>query len=335
MKLRKIGALFFYYNPRDRDYDGALKSLNHNLKLLEQNKAEEVVKNLEIPHEVKNKFSSEHLKELLTTIIINGFENGWEKARNVDGCLFEGNFRASDTINNPRVKWAIKTGLNLMERSTDPLHEISHIVRCLRFARYIYDNTHNNLDWGIIATAIVWHDISRIDNLGFLYRNNLQRMRHIPMLQDLNLAEVFFKDAYRSKVIMKKKFKRYGLDRKFIKRVGSAILGSDNRNMNSRNSIKKKYQKFLYDVDMLDLFSIGRWESSNRRVVYKNICDRHFLNRALILSFTFIIPKAYKSAYLEITKNIAKLVASASLCHARKFYPTDYYFASDSVSVLN
>jgi hypothetical protein len=334
-KLKKFRALFLYYGPRDRNYDGAIKRINECRKLAENNEIKKFMDELKIPESIANDFSAEDLKKLILNITASEYSPGWSAEKSLDNSLFKG-IDKKDSVNDAKVRTAISRGIEIMKASKDPIHDLAHIARTVNFARHLYDNLHHNLDWGIIATAVIWHDASRANYLGVLYLYNFKHLRKIPLLQDFNMSEVFFKDAFRSRLIMKKEFKKIGLDRKFIKTVGSAILGTDNNHLGRKKiTVTKLYQKFTCDADVLDLFTIGRWECLNRNVVYKGIGDKNFLNRAAILNFIFNIPKIADKVSFNLTKKIAKLVAETSLAHSKEFYPTDYQFAADALSKFN
>ena len=334
MLFRNIASLLLYlYNPKDRNYKDALDFLNANIKLLRKNKTGEFLRNFEISDEHKKQFGNKALNELLNTIVANGFESGWKETRNIDKYLFRGKFREKDSINNPKVRLIIKKGLDLMEKCKDSSHDVFHIVRCLRFARYLYDNEYNKLDWGTIATAVVWHDISRVNDLGFFHRNHLDGLKHVPFLRDLDIIENSFTDADKSKLLIENDFTDYGLDDRFIKKVAGTISGSDNTHVLNNffgNSIKNKYRQIMYDVDAIDLFTLGRWESANRNVVYKKLGHEHILNREILLCFIFAIPNAYHKTYSNTTKAICKLAIAVNLSYAKRFYPTDYLYVAYS-----
>ncbi len=318
MNVRKIASLL-HYSPKDRNYEEALKFLNSNIKFLKENKINLVVTNLEIPEQIRREFSNKQMKELLSTIFINGFETNKKDSENIAKYIFKGNFDKDDNINNSKVQFIIKKGLDIMKKSKDPFHDISHIIRCIRFASYIYDNTNCKLDWGILTAAIVWHDVSRVNDLGFLYRNNLQSLRKIPLLQEINLIDFYKDDSLRSGKILRKIFCNYKLDDNFIKKVESAVAGID-------KDSGDEYQKFIHDIDAIDSFTIGRWESSNRNVVYSHMADKDFLNKSLVMCFIFLVPRYYNGVHMDVTKNICKLSVAANLSHSRRFYPTDHQF---------
>ena len=334
MLFRNISSLLFYtYNPKDRDYKGALEFLNSNIRLLRKNKTDEVLRNFNISDSHKKHFSNKDITELLSTMIISGFDSNWKKTRNIDNHLFKGNFRKNDSINNPEVRSVIKKGLDLMKACKDPFHDVTHIIRCVRFARYLYDNEYYDLDWGTIAAAVVWHDISRVTDLGFFHRNNLKTLRHVPFLQDLNIIENNLTDVGKSTLLMKNNLTDHGLDKEFIKKVASTISGSDNMKILKNffgGTIKNRHRQIMYDVDTIDLFTLGRWESANRNVMYKKQGDKNSLNRELLLGFIFGIPNAYYKTYSNTTKAICKLSIAVNLGYGKMFYPTDHRYVYDS-----
>mgnify|MGYP003988508881 FL=1 len=214
-----------------------------------------------------------------------------------------------------------------MKASNDPAHDFSHIMRCLRFSEFMLNNTRLELDWGVLVTAIVWHDIARVDNQGILYQKRFRWFRKTPVIRDLSLFGIYIRDAYESVLIVHKEFKKEKLDKKFIKSVSHAIYGSDNKFLfYDKYAFKKKYQRFIADLDNLDMVTIARWEDLNRNVLDKKICDKHFLNRVALLNFIFNVRRVERKLNYNISKQLIQVIKESTLLHFEEFYKTDLKF---------
>ena len=324
--LTKLKALVIGYNPKDRNYSGAIRKINSVNNLIKNNKTIEAAKKLGIKDSVQKTFNKRELKQILKIMLTTGFDNNKSISKKLDW-IFKRKVKVNDSIKQPKVKAIILKGIKLMEKSNDPAHDLFHVIRCLRFAEFMLNQTSLDFDWGVLVTAIVWHDVARVDNQGILYKKQFWWFRKTPIIRDLSLVGVYFRDAYESVLIVHKEFKKMGFNKKFISLVSHSIYGSDNKFLRyDKYSLKKKYQRFIADLDNLDLITIARWEDLNRNVIYKKICDKHFLNRVALLNFLFNINRIEKKLNNNIAKKIIPIIKEASLLHFKEFYKTDLKF---------
>src|SRR5690606_2827654 len=145
----------------------------------------------------------------------------------------------------------------------DPFHDISHIRRCLNLSKVyftFYRLTHK-MDWGTLVLAIVFHDISRAESMGIIYRSpRFNFLEKIPFIVDAKLIKEVLSDAEKSQAQFLLLAKKYKLSQTVTENVVKGILGTSFK----QNKLKPETQDSLYfkivsDIDKLDMFTIGRF----------------------------------------------------------------------------
>ena len=207
MVLTKLKALIIGYAPKDRNYAGAMKKINAAHSLIKTNKTLDAAKKLGIKERTQKIFNKKELNQILKIILATGFDNVVKTSKNFDW-VFKRKVKSSDSIKQAKTKSIILKGIKKMKASNDPAHDFSHIMRCLRFSEFMLNNTRLELDWGVLVTAIVWHDIARVDNQGILYQKRFRWFRKTPVIRDLSLFGIYIRDAYESVLIVHKEFKK-------------------------------------------------------------------------------------------------------------------------------
>jgi hypothetical protein len=213
-----------------------------------------------------------------------------------------------------------------MSTSKDPFHDISHIRRCLKLAKVyfsFYRFTHK-IDWGTLVVAVIYHDISRVNNVGMIYNNKrLKFLEKIPFIVDATILKQVLTDAQKSNEIFLKKAKKFNLDNDFIQNVSAGILGTSyTANDHSKELQSNLYFKILNDVDCLEMFTIGRFESALENIKFKKMTSEKYFNRATFL-VSFRRNQAKKSLKLTFSKPIFDLYIGALNKYGKKFYPKD------------
>ena len=330
MILKKYLQQSIPFLPRRRRFKQSLAWLNKiRPKILSSTNLSGVKQEFDLTDKQTKYFKKNELREILDIITYSEFDKTYDPETILD-FYFAGDFAPNDSIHQPIIRKTIKKGLSLMQLSKDPAHGFTHVIRVARLAKLMYQNLkakHPNLDWGIIATATAWHDIYRVDHLGFLYsKNTLFRklLRQIDILQDIIIYSLNKQDSFGSVYIFLKQTRKK-LPKHLRAQIAIAILGG-----HTLDSLKEKiypgikiFKKITEAADMIDIMTIGRWEEMHRKIRYRGQADTAFINRSIILNALFNIKHLLKYIRIRYARQIYKLTYQAAEKHGRKFYPDD------------
>ncbi|MFH1712583.1 MAG: hypothetical protein ABH896_00125 [Candidatus Jacksonbacteria bacterium] len=333
MNLKIFLQKFFPYCYRQREYQKALLWLNRiRAKILSHAPIDAYLSDFGIDTQIKQIFSDEHLRIILDINTYTEFDKIFNQSTSED-FFFKGDFSNQDSINNPSVQKLIKKALTLIKESRDPAHGYSHTLRTVRWGKLLYEELKKNdpaLDWGITAAAIAWHDIYRINHLGFLYNKNTKLrkiLRRLFLIQDIIIYSIHKQDSIGSCLIFLKQSKNI-LPNDLRLKISIAILGEHKLEFLEEKVYPgiKTYKNIILCADSLDNISIGRWEESHRNVIARGLTDQAFLNRLTVLNILFNIPKIKAKLNIKLASKIFDLIGKTLLHHTIAFYPDDANF---------
>lgn len=337
MNLKIFLQKFFPYCYRQRDYQKALIWLKQiRSKILSQTPIDAYLSDFGTDKQIKQKFSDEWLRLILDINTYTEFDETFSQSAAED-FFFKGNFSDQDSINNLSVQKLIKKALFLVKGSRDPAHGYSHTLRTVRWGKLLCEELKKNdpaLDWGIVAAAIAWHDIYRINHLGFLYNKDTKFrkiLRRFFLIQDIIIYSIHKQDSIGSCLMFLKQSKN-ALPNDLRLKIGIAILGEHRLEFLEEKVYPgiKTYKNIILCADSLDNVSIGRWEESHRNVIARGLTDQAFLNRLIVLNIMFNIPKIKTKLNIKLASEIFDLIGEALLHHTIIFYPDDGNFWRES-----
>ncbi|HBH45879.1 MAG: hypothetical protein A2445_01580 [Candidatus Jacksonbacteria bacterium RIFOXYC2_FULL_44_29] len=331
MDLKRYFKNSIPFFPHRRNYAEALKWLN-----LWRPK---ILSNSLKPQELKTQFglepidierlSPEFIQHALDILTYSEFDQTYNQEAIYDFFL-QGDFAPGDNIQLPVIRKLIKEGLGLMQTSQDPAHGFTHAIRCGRLAKILYQAlrpAHPRLDWGVLATAAIWHDIYRINHLGFLYsKNSLWRkaLRKIDILQDLIIYSIHRQDSIGSSLFFLKQ-SRKRLPKQLRAQIAIAILGE-----HTFEFLEEKfypgisvYKNIILNADVIDMVSTGRWEETHRNVILRHQTDRAFLKRMITLNALFNISRAKNKVTFPLAHQLYQLAQKTLYQHGMRYYPDD------------
>lgn len=144
---------------------------------------------------------------------------------------------------SPPAQQLCHIGLEILEKSTDPTHDLSHVEALLDNANYLI--THERLDqkklkFEVLTLAITWHDVWKS---AYVPKNVVQ------------LFYSFYWDGLGSSRLFETHARRVGLDLETKKATSYAIRKHHSVQFLPRNTLESK---ILKDCDELELWSLGR-----------------------------------------------------------------------------
>jgi hypothetical protein len=320
---------FLHYNPKDRIYQEGREWLHAMREELSEGDMGDVAPLFGLTETELSLFPFQELRYILETITYPP-PNPHLTRKEIEELYFQGDFKGTDSIHHSSLQALICKGLARMEESWDPAHELSHIIRASRFAKVLYanlKNEHADLDWGTIAGAIVWHDISRTRNVGALYNKHtfLRRLlRNISLLQTLFIYFVWKHDAQNSCLEFLKE-SRSVLPATLRHRIAFAILADRvipalQKYWRPNDAL---YQDIVLAADCLDQATIARGETMYELVAQPKKGDLLYINRLLILNLLFKIEQIPRYLRFDAAGRLYDIVKATSYCYLSKFYPTD------------
>lgn len=320
---------YLRYNPQDRDLSGAVAWIQEIQKLTKHDGDCALLYERTGLQKLPSPLSPAHLIELLNIITLMPQSNKLAQF-DTHTIFFEGNFKDDDSIHNSAVRTLIFTGLNASEDSKDTVHDLSHVIRVTRLAKLFFNEMKKDypaLDWGTIATAITWHDISRSDHMGFFYDKSTplrRKLRTLTPFLDAAIAWYNKHDALRSCVHFYKEAKA-NLPKDLHHRIAIAILGE-----HSFNALEERlypgvvtYKNIVFWADTLDIITLARWFGAYYECLVNKKHDLRLLNRYLVLNALFNLPRMNKQFVHPVVKPFFDMVVAVSLNAFRKFVPTD------------
>jgi hypothetical protein len=323
--------------PFRRNYNQALSWLSQiRNKILTDKYPKNYIGEFGLLQQSRKDFSDSALSQILDITTFSEFDKTYSRA-NIEDIFFANNLDSKDSINNPIIQKLIKKALESMQDSMDPAHGFTHILRTAHFGWLLYQDLKKqspDLDWGIVATAIAWHDIYRINHVGFLYsKDNVFRKiwRNFFLIQDLIIYSIHKQDSVGSCLIFLKSSKKI-LPNDLRLKIAIAILGE-----HKLEFLEEKvypgiltYKNIIFCADVLDLITIGRWEETHRNVITRGLADTKFLNRMIVLNILFNVPKVEKKLNIKAARKIYALIGPTLLNHLKEFYPDDAEFWHES-----
>lgn len=321
-KFKKLYATLHYYPKKDFDNRKQIQIFFDSLK---QNPAILKVEGFVQDQILQVKTIKENFEQL-SDVMLDAFHNNFEPHHNLAPILDHNLVHKSDSIFTDEVRTLIKDGLKTMSESRDPFHDISHIRRCLKLAKFyfsIYRFTHK-IDWGTLVLAIIYHDISRVNKVGMIYDNKrLKFLERIPFIVDATILKQVLSDAQKSNEVFLQKASEVSLNQNLIENISAGILGTSyNIAEYSSNIQSNLYFKILNDIDLLEMFTIGRFESALNNIKVKKMTSEKYFNRATFL-VSFRKNQAKKSLKLTFSRPIFDFYIGALNKYGKKFYPKD------------
>jgi hypothetical protein len=231
-----------------------------------------------------------------------------------------------DSIHDPKVLEMIRIGFERMEQSQDPCHDISHVYRCIRIAKLYFSffRLKRRLDWGAMVLALAWHDISRADDPGLIYRSKiLKPLESLPWVVDLSLILNGMSDAERSYKIFKQEAEQIGLSEAIKCLVEVGILATST-NRQTREWIKKAGLscKIISDIDALDMCTIGRFEAALKNILDNKMASIKYFNRMNLLG-SYVVKRFQNKWELKCSNQFYDFFSVNLEKHAYMFYPND------------
>lgn len=330
MNLRRYIKQSLPFLPRHRQFGEALQWLNQKRPGLLQDSADfNWQSDFGIDPTTISHLSPARLKQILEILTYTEFDDTFNPDK-IPDFYFTGDFAADDTIHNEVIRKLIIQGHDLMKTTRDPAHGLTHAVRVCRIARLLYDElrlTEPNLDWGIIATACVWHDVWRADHLGFLYSKDTvlrKLLRQIDILQDVVIYSIDKQDSIGSAMAFLKQ-SRWILAPSLSARIAIAILGEHRLKKLEERFYPgiNLYKKIVLCADTIDLFTIGRWEEMHRKVIYWQQTDKTYIDRMIVLNALFNIKGAIKKIDLPLAVELRQISEQVMIHYGEQFYPND------------
>ncbi len=315
-QIKKLIAVF-YYAPRGR-------KLRESWAYIQKMQEDPALAHTKFAQFKKSQDNLKELVEIMTETLKDRVINRKSYDDKLKKLLFHPMAGPNDSIHDAEVRKLILRGVEIMEGSKDPLHDISHIYRCMRTARMYFSiyRLKEKLDWGIIATAIAWHDSSRAKNPGFFYDAKLLKpLQIIPFMVDVSVILSARVDAENSVKLFLNETHNYKLDTLFIEQVENGLLATSNHRKSRAEARDNFYGKIISDVDLLDIYTIGRVEASwlnikenNRRTAQK------YINRSFLIN-GFMKQKHKANLALDESLSIFEFNIHNLDSHAKMFYP--------------
>ncbi len=231
----------------------------------------------------------------------------------------------NDSIYQNKVQDMVAKGIGLMKVSSDPFHDMGHIMRCLKLARVLFSvyKKQHNLDWGILVLAIVWHDISRSIIDTWLYkRETIDRLGKVPLLLDYYIVKDGLTDSKKSAELFRDIARENGIDQKIIAKVVRAISKDAETGTNENISKDNIYFKLHSDIDFIDQYSVARVVSGVRNVIENKKASMQFFKRSILIG-ALIIKLNRNAINFEESKHIYDFSSYNLYEFGKTFYPED------------
>lgn len=318
-KIRRLIAIF-YFSPRKRKFKEAKQYLT-------ELRANPEIAGNQVNSKLKN--YKDHIKELVDTMtdtLSERFKNRKEYKTKLEKILFHPMVEKNDSINNSEVRKLIEEGLEIMENSRDPIHDISHVYRCIKIAKFHMglNRLKHKIDWGTLVTALVWHDASRTFSPGLPYRSKLLKpLELLPFLIDANIIFNGLTDAERSVKMFKKAAEKYNLDQNFNNKVIQGILSTSSSK--KRRELATNYDiicKIISDADAIDVYSIGRLEAAFININEYKTTSKKYLNRSFLMA-SYLKQTFRQNLKIKSSEKLFDFYLDSLNKHGENFYPND------------
>jgi len=231
-----------------------------------------------------------------------------------------------DSIHTKEVKGMIMKGIGFMKVSSDPFHDMGHIMRCLRYAKVLFGvhKEEYKLDWGTLVLAVVWHDVSRSIIDTWLYdRRNINMLGKIPFLLDFFIIKDGLRDSKKSAILFRNMCVENDIDEKIIAKVMGAISEDVEYGLIHKDKIKDDiYFKLHSDIDFIDMYSIARFESGMRNVMENNKASVKFFQRSILIA-SLLVKINRDALNFEESKHIYDFSVYNLYKFGQVFYPED------------
>ncbi len=233
---------------------------------------------------------------------------------------------ANDSIHTEPVGKMIMLGIEIMKESSDPFHDRGHIIRCVKYAHILFKiyKEKYNLDWGTLVLTIVWHDASRSLIDGWYYeRKMLNRIGMFPFLLDFFIMKDGLTDSKKSARLFEKMCRVNGIDESIILLIKESISESIEVGVYDKGRIRDEiYSKLNSDIDLIDLYSIARYESAVRYIRENNKgSQKLFVRSVLIASLLLRINR--EALNFEESKVLYDFSLYNTYRFVKRFYPED------------
>lgn len=320
--MLNILKTYLSYTPSNRDAEKELNWIeNARISLRTPQHSEISPKN-------KSTFSAAIENEIIAIAL--SLYDEYPGSRERDDIFFSGSFARQDSIHTAELQRLIKDGLALMEKSPDPAHELGHIIRSVRFAKLLYNQlgiNNHNLDWGIIAAALAFHDSYRTKNLGFLYNSNARwrrMLRVFPIIVDLSIFSLYKRDSAGSCFLFLKK-SRQRIPKSLRRKIAIAILGEHSLEVLQEKLYPgiSNYKNIIFCADNLDLISLGRMCGTYRKTIADSSFDLHWCNRLSVLNLLFNITKMPRKPAFNMARDMYEIIQAITYRFVRDLYPKD------------
>ena len=323
------------YNPEDRNFEGAQKRINEMRQKIASASRFELYSLWNIPFTLGANLPDNTLYNIMriaTDITVYNVAT----PPLIHSTIFDALSLKNDTLLTTNIGALIETALKKIQDSPDPLHDLSHTLRVMQFKPH-----YPFLDWGTLATALAWHDIYRVDHVGFLYNNHhpklpfQKKLRKITALQDFIIAWYHGRDSIMSSLMFLKESKNK-LPKKLRHTVAIAMLGEHTLDIFEKRTFEGigLYKNIVYWADNYDCISIARWETGFHNSLKKNKTDIHLMNRYIVLNMLFGIQDIRKKITDPLARAIFDIILCMTVDHGKQFYPTDARLALDHIAPL-
>lgn len=156
-------------------------------------------------------------------------------------------------IPNKSERQCFIDGLKLMQKSIDPMHDITHVIRMVKMLmeleRHGEFGNLSETEKKEILLSIVWHDVWRSQKL----RQSYVLFLFDQMVEGSASAHMFVKYARKNK-----------LSPQLIQNIKYAIRKHSSFQLTKRNTA---VSKILYDLDTLERFSLQRLKKAEQFLV--------------------------------------------------------------------
>ncbi len=233
---------------------------------------------------------------------------------------------AHDSFHTPAVNKMIRMGIELMKDSSDPFHDKGHIIRCVKYARILFPiyKEKYSLDWGTLLLTIVWHDASRSVIDGWYYeRKMITRIGMFPLLLDFFIIKDGLTDSRKSARLFEKMCRVNGIDESIILVIKESISENEEVGLFEKKRIRDEiYSKLNSDIDLIDLYSVGRYESAVRYIrENKKGSQKLFVRSSLIASLLLTANRV--ALNFDESKDLYDFSLYNSYTFIKRFYPED------------
>jgi len=267
-----------------------------------------------------NPILRKHWKRALLAMMEGTRERRYSFAKKRDlRLIFHPLAQHSDTIFQKEIQELIQRGVSIMKESKDPFHDFHHIKRCIKYAKLfftMYGRKHN-LDWGSLVLAIAWHDVSRVKGLDIDYQRRWWKyLEYLPLAIEVSILKNGINDAEQSIELFMNEAQN--ISSIIQQQVIQGIQGTSPQ----RNAEQSFYAKIVGDVDMLDLYTIGRFESGLRNVFAKKMASERFFNKSILLG-SLLLSSQRSMLKTKLGKILFKKFLHLSLIFIGRQYPED------------